>query len=77
MIVERDEDGWYVGSVPELPGCHTQGSTMEELDARMREAIGLYLEDTGEERALGASFVGVHSEILPSLRLPALRAMEL
>ncbi len=47
VLVEKDEDGWYVGSVPELPGCHTQGQTMEELMVNIREAIELYLETQG------------------------------
>lgn len=47
MVIERDESGWYVGSIPELPGCHTQGRTIKKLTARMREAINLYLEDSG------------------------------
>jgi predicted RNase H-like HicB family nuclease len=39
-----DEDGYYVGSVPELPGCHTQTQTLKTLMERIREAIELYLE---------------------------------
>ena len=49
VLVEKDEDGWYVGSVPELPGCHTQGETMEELMVNIREAIEVYLETKGPE----------------------------
>lgn len=45
VVVERDEDGWLVGAVPELPGCHTQARTMEDLRVRIREAIELYLLD--------------------------------
>jgi predicted RNase H-like HicB family nuclease len=60
MVVEHDADGWYVGSVPELPGCHTQGKTIEELTERMREAISLYLDETGEPEATPSEFVGVH-----------------
>lgn len=45
MVIERDEKGWFVGSIPELPGCHTQGQSIEELTERMKEAIELYLED--------------------------------
>lgn len=45
MVIERDPDGGYVASVPELPGCHTQGDTLRELRANVREAIALYLED--------------------------------
>ncbi|MBO3841713.1 MAG: type II toxin-antitoxin system HicB family antitoxin [Candidatus Brockarchaeota archaeon] len=42
VIVEKDEDGYYVASVPELPGCHTQAKTLDELTDRIREAIELY-----------------------------------
>jgi predicted RNase H-like HicB family nuclease len=44
VIIERDEEGLYVGSVPQLPGCHTQGRSLDELMDRMREAIELCLE---------------------------------
>jgi len=47
--IERDEDGYYVGEVIELPGCFTQARTVEELMKRIREAIALYLEEVGEE----------------------------
>ena len=51
LKVERDEDGVFVGTVPELPGCISQGDTEEELFANMEEAILLYLEtrDAGRE----------------------------
>lgn len=48
VIVERDSDGILVGSVPALPGCHTQARTLDELMERMREAIELCLEVGGE-----------------------------
>lgn len=44
VIVEKDEEGWFVGSVPELPGCHTQAKTHDVLMERIKEAIELYLE---------------------------------
>jgi len=47
VIIERDEEGYYVASVPELPGCHTQARTVEELMERIKEAITLYLESEG------------------------------
>ena len=49
VVVERDEDGYYVASVPELPGCHTQAKTLDELMKRVREAIEAYLEVEGVE----------------------------
>ncbi len=44
VIVEKDESGYYVASVPELPGCHTQAKTLDELTRRIREAIVAYRE---------------------------------
>ena len=43
-LIEQDEDGLYVASVPELPGCYTQAKTIEEVRKRIREAIELVLE---------------------------------
>jgi hypothetical protein len=41
VIIERDEEGYYVASVPQLPGCHTQARTLDEATERIREAIEL------------------------------------
>ena len=57
VIVERDEDGYLVGSVPALKGCHTQGRTMDELLANVKEAIELCLEV--EKELPKEEFVGV------------------
>ena len=43
VIIERDEDGYLVASVPALPGCHTQAKTLSELMVRVREAVRLCL----------------------------------
>jgi predicted RNase H-like HicB family nuclease len=43
VILEKDEDGYY-GYCPELPGCHTQGESLEEVIKNIKEAIELYLE---------------------------------
>ncbi len=45
VIIEQDEDGLLVASVPALPGCHTQAKTLAELKKRTREAIALCLEE--------------------------------
>jgi predicted RNase H-like HicB family nuclease len=45
VILEQEEDGGYVVSVPVLPGCATQGDTREEALRNVREAIELYIED--------------------------------
>jgi predicted RNase H-like HicB family nuclease len=49
-VVERDEDGYYVGSVVGLLGCHTQAKSLDELTKRIKEAIELYLEAEKETR---------------------------
>ena len=48
VVVERDEYGYYA-YCPELEGCHTQGETLEEVMANIREAVELYLETLSEE----------------------------
>ena len=44
VIMEQDGDGYFVASVPALPGCHTQARTLSELRKKIREAIMLCLE---------------------------------
>ncbi len=52
VVIEKDEHGFYAWS-PELKGCQTQGATLEEVIANIKEAIELYLETlTGDERDL-------------------------
>ncbi len=65
VIVERDEEGYYVASIPALPGCHTQARSLDELMDRVREAIALYLEIKAEE-ADELEFVGVQRVSIPT-----------
>lgn len=44
VIIEQDEDGFFIASIPALPGCFTQAKTLPELKKRIREAILLCLE---------------------------------
>jgi predicted RNase H-like HicB family nuclease len=44
VVVEKDESGYYVGEVPALPGCLSQGKTVEELKVNIEEAIEGWLE---------------------------------
>jgi predicted RNase H-like HicB family nuclease len=44
VLVEKDEDGYLVATVPTLPGCHTQARSMDDLLERAKEAIEAYLE---------------------------------
>jgi predicted RNase H-like HicB family nuclease len=45
VILQREEDGGYVATVPALPGCVSQGNSREEILTNIEEAIELYLED--------------------------------
>jgi predicted RNase H-like HicB family nuclease len=58
VVIERDEEGFYVASVPQLPGCHTQARSLDEVTERIREAIELCLEVEGvPDQSL--EFVGI------------------
>lgn len=60
IVIEQDEDGIYVASVPELEGCHTQAKTLDELRERVNEAIQLYLEvESGIVEEVPLEFVGI------------------
>lgn len=59
VVIERDEEGYLVGSVPTLKGCHTQARSMDELVERVKEAIQLYLEAQGEEDTEPLELVGI------------------
>ncbi len=59
-VVERDPDtGLLVGYVPGFPGAHTQGETLDELQANLKEVIELLLEDGEPE--LEAEFIGIQT----------------
>ena len=58
VVVEQDSEGFYVASVPALPGCHTQARSLDLLMERIKEAIELCL-DVAAEEAEPLDFVGV------------------
>ena len=68
VIIEQDEDGGYIGKVPELQGCLSQGDTLDELMANIKEAIELCLEVELEEKFSVSEdhtkFVGVQEIIV-------------
>ncbi len=57
VVIERDEDGYYIASVPSLRGCHTQAKSLDQLIERIKEAIELCLEV--EEELITNEFIGV------------------
>ena len=56
VVIEQDEDGRYVGEVPELRGCYSEGATLDELIESMKEAIALCLDDAQADHG---RFLGV------------------
>jgi predicted RNase H-like HicB family nuclease len=60
VIIERDTEGYYVGTVPELRGCHSQARSLDELMARIREAAELCLETQGDALE-PLDFIGVQT----------------
>ncbi|CCQ51550.1 FIG00872294: hypothetical protein [Crocosphaera watsonii WH 8502] len=58
-MIERDEDGYYVGEVPQLKGCYSQGDTIDELLTNIKEVIELCLEEQEESNKNLSEFVGI------------------
>lgn len=58
IIIEQDEDGFFVASVPELRGCHTQAKSLDVLMSRIKEAVELCLE-VEESQIQTPRFVGI------------------
>lgn len=63
VVIERDEDGYYVGEVPQLRACYSQGRTLDELMTNIREVIELCLEDE-EGAGILPEFVGVQKVVV-------------
>lgn len=63
VVIERDEDGIYIGEVPQLKACYSQGETIDELMQNIREVIDMCLEELEEEETT-TEFVGVQRVIV-------------
>lgn len=63
VVIELDEDGYYVASVPALRGCHTQAKSLDTLMKRIKEAIELCLE---VEEPVSSQFVGIQRIAIPA-----------
>jgi len=59
VVIEKDEDGYFVGTVPQLQGCHTQAKSLDKLMQRMKEAVLLCLEEEGLVGDGELQFIGV------------------
>jgi predicted RNase H-like HicB family nuclease len=62
VVIEKDEDGFYVGEVPQLEACYSQGRTIDELLNNMKEVIELALAE--HEQTGSPEFVGVQRLVL-------------
>jgi predicted RNase H-like HicB family nuclease len=58
VVIERDAEGYYVASVPQIPGCHTQARSLDEVNERIREAIELCLQVQGTPEQ-DLEFIGI------------------
>ena len=59
VVIEPGEDGWFVVTVPALPGCITQGKTIEEAEKNAKEAIEAYIESLIKRRKVIPDHHGV------------------
>ena len=59
VLIEQDEEGWYISEVVELPGCHTQAKTLDQLIERTKEAIRAYFGTTEKLPSISEKFIGV------------------
>ena len=59
IVIEKDEEGYFVGHAPSLPGCHTQARSIDQLMERMEEAIALWLEVEKENEPAPMELVGI------------------
>jgi len=57
VLVEQDDEGYFVATVPELRGCHTQAKSLDKLMLRVQEAIAVCLSDA--KRPPRRTFIGV------------------
>ncbi|MBI2147501.1 type II toxin-antitoxin system HicB family antitoxin [Candidatus Woesearchaeota archaeon] len=64
VLIEQDEDGLYVAKVPDIPGCYTQGKTVEQAMERIKEAIQVCVE-AEKEVYPPMKFIGVQQVELP------------
>lgn len=63
VVIEKDEDGLYVGEVPQLSACYSQGETIDELMENMREVVEMCLEELEDNRP-STEFIGVQRLVL-------------
>ena len=68
VVIEQDEDGYFVATVPALRGCHTQAKTLDTLMKRVREVVQLFLQE-GDSNSAPLELIGIQ-QISVMTRLP-------
>lgn len=58
-IIKQGEDGWYIATVPDIPGCYTQGKTVAEAIDRIKEAIEVCLKADKDDYIKPSKFIGL------------------
>ncbi len=64
VIIEQGEDGYLISEVVELPGCHTQAKSFDELIKRTKEAILLFLKCQEKPVKVAERFIGLQKIIV-------------
>jgi predicted RNase H-like HicB family nuclease len=61
VLIEKDDDGIFIGTIPSLKGCYSYGKTLDELKTNLKEAIEAHLEvfGTEEEKLPVTRFAGI------------------
>jgi predicted RNase H-like HicB family nuclease len=64
VIIEQDEDGIFIGSIPNIPSCHAQGDTQEEMLKNLSEVAKLCLRNASQKEMNKTRFVGIQNLVL-------------
>ena len=65
VIIQKDCDGFYIATVPEIPGCHTQAKSLDELVQRTKEVIELCI-DVDKDEIPQNQFIGIQRIAVPA-----------
>jgi predicted RNase H-like HicB family nuclease len=61
VYIEQDEDGVFIGTIPNLPNCHAQGDTKEEMLANLEEVAYLTIRNSDNKDYEPMKFIGTYN----------------